>query len=141
MARILFVSNRNSTRAHMSEGFARYYGGDQLEVHSAAIDPAPIHPYAQWAMNEAGIDISSQAPNPLDRMDLTSFDYVVTLCEKAKERCANLPSSVKVEHWDVIDPTRARGKPLEVIQAFRLTRNEIERRVKALLTNIFEGRS
>lgn len=124
----------------MAEGFARYYGGDRVEAHSAGVAPLPINPYAQWAMNEAGIDISGQQSSALDGLNLTSFDHVVTLCEEARERCADLPSSVKSEHWEVLDPARARGKPLEVIQAFRLARNDIERRVKALLTNIFEGR-
>lgn len=140
-SRLLFVGNLNSTRGQMAEGFARYYGGNRVDAHSAGIKPLPINPYAQWAMNEAGIDISSQESNALDGLNLTSFDYVVTLCKEAQERCADLPSSVKSEHWEIVDPARARGKPLEVIQAFRLVRNDVERRVKALLTTIFEGQN
>lgn len=125
----------------MAEGFARYYGGDRIKPQSAGVETLPANPYAQWAMNEAGIDISGQRSNSLDGIELTSFDYVITLCKEAQERCGNLPSSVRLEHWEVPDPARARGKPLEVIQAFRLVRNDIERRVKALLTTIFEGQS
>lgn len=138
-SRLLFVGNQNSTRGQMAEGFARYYGGARIEAQSAGIKTLPINPYAQWAMNETGIDISDQHSNALDGIDLTSFDYVVTLCKEAKERFDKMPSSIKTEHWEVTDPARARGKPLEVIQAFRLVRNDIERRVKALLTTIFEG--
>ncbi|UCF36308.1 MAG: arsenate reductase ArsC, partial [Acidobacteriota bacterium] len=135
--RILFVCTGNSTRSLMAEGFARYYGGADVEVESAGTGQSAIHPYCQWAMNEAGIDVADQASDPLPSKNLASFSHVVTLCDEARDVCPVPPASVETRHWSLPDPEKARGRPTEVIRAFRLVRNEIERRVKELLTEIF----
>jgi len=132
--RILFVCTGNSARSQMAEGFARYYGGDLVEADSAGLQPKGVHPHTVWAMNEAGVDISSQTSDSLTSKRLDNFDVVVTLCGSARDNCPVMPPGVPTEHWDLPDPAAARGKPLEVQAAFRIVRYQIERRVKDLLT-------
>ena len=89
-------------------------------------------------MNEAGIDISKQTSDSLDALDTSKLDYVITLCSDARDNCSNLDGGV-VDHWPLPDPVSVRGGPQDRIKAFRTIRNEIEKRVKLLLTGIFEG--
>ena len=133
---ILFVCTGNSARSQMAEAFTRYYGGDQVAVDSAGTSPKGIHPHTLWAMNEVGIDISHQTSDALEKKELGEFDYVITLCGEARDSCPVLPTHVRSEHWGLPDPARARGKPLEVLQAFRVVRVQIERQVKNLLTRV-----
>ncbi|HUG43875.1 MAG TPA: arsenate reductase ArsC [Acidobacteriota bacterium] len=139
--RILFVCTGNSARSQMAEGFTRYYAGSTAIVDSAGTDPVGINPYAKWAMNEAGIDIDGQTSDALAEMDLSSFDYVITLCGDARDRCPAIPPDIRTEHWDLPDPAGVRGRPSDVIQAFRVIRFEIERRVRDLLTRILQPQS
>ena len=131
--RILFVCTGNSARSQMAEAWTRYYGGDQVIVASAGIDPVGVNPYSVWAMNEVGIDISSHTSDPLSSQRLNSYDLVITLCGHARDACPVLPEEVNSEHWDLADPAQARGKPLEVLTAFRAIRNQLEEGVKGLL--------
>lgn len=137
--RILFVCTGNSARSQMAEGFARAYGGAKIDIESAGIDPRGIHPYALWVMNEAGVSIHQQTSKPLSDMDLRSFTHVVTLCGDAKDSCPIFPPDVRVEHWPLTDPSAYRGTVAEIRNAFRLSRNEIEHRVKNLLKRIRSG--
>jgi arsenate reductase len=137
--RILFVCTGNSARSQIAEGFARYYGGDMVEVDSAGTEPKGLNPNAVWVMNEAGIDISGHTSDPLDGKNLESYDHVVTLCGDARDHCPALPAAIHSEHWDLTDPASTRGHPLEVLEAFRLTRFQVERRVKDLLFRILGG--
>lgn len=125
----------------MAEGFARYYALDAVDVDSAGTRPVGVNPYAVWAMNEAGIDISGQTSDPVEEKDLQSYDYVVTLCGDARDHCPPLPPHVKVAHWPLPDPARVKGSPRDIIAAFRHVRNEIERRVKGLLKEILTAQA
>ena len=136
---ILFVCTGNSARSQMAEGFARYYGGARVGADSAGTRSRGIHPKTLWAMNEVGIDISHQTSDALAGKNLHEFDYVITLCGDARDRCPQLPAGVEAEHWDLPDPARARGQSFEVIQAFRIIRYQIERRVQDLLERILPG--
>lgn len=135
---LLFVCTGNSARSQMAEGFARYYGGSRVRVSSAGTQPAGLNDFAVWAMNETGIDISRQTSDTLDGVN-SDFDYVITLCGDARDNCPNLQARVAVEHWALPDPAAVRGGAQDRIKAFRTVRNEIETRVKAMLTRIFEG--
>lgn len=133
MTKILFVCTGNSARSQMAEAFARYYAGNLVEVASAGTHPAGLNPYAVWAMNEVGINILHQTSDPLSAFDLRDFDCIVTLCGDAKETCPAIPPGVREEHWALPDPAKAKGKPLDVLKAFRVVRLQVERQVKALL--------
>ena len=135
---ILFVCTGNSVRSQMAEGFARYYGGAAVEVASAGTRPAGLNDFAIWAMNETGIDISKHTSDSIDSIDTSGVDYVITLCGDARDNCPSLDGR-NVDHWALPDPAGVRGGPQVRIEAFRTVRNEIEKRVKGLLTGIFEG--
>lgn len=137
--RILFVCTGNSARSQMAEGFARYYGGNLVEADSAGTQPKGLNPNAVWAMNEAGVDISGQTSDSLDSKDLKSYHCVITLCGSARDSCPTLSAGVRSEHWDLADPAAARGKPLEVQNAFRVIRYQVEQRVKDLLTRVLSA--
>ena len=135
--RILFVCTGNSARSQMAEGFARFYGGNSIELESAGTDPAGLNPNAVWAMREVGLDISRQTSDALSSKNLDEFDYVVTLCGDAKKAsCPVLPAHIKTEHWPLPDPAGIPGSLDEVIKAFRVIRYQIEHRVKDLLERI-----
>ncbi len=138
-ARILFVCTDGLARCQMAEGFTRYYGGANVEVDSAVSGDQSANPYCQWAMNEAGIDVTHLAASPLDSLDFSSFSHVVTLSGKAEENLASVPSGVQVEHWRLPDPTKVRGNPQDLIKTFRAVRNATEKKVKDLLTRVLRG--
>jgi len=117
----------------MAEAWTRYYAGNRVVVDSAGTAPAGIHPNTVWALNEAGIDIAHQSSDGLEDKNLNDFDYVITLCGGARDNCPKLPGGVTTEHWDLPDPAAARGKPLEVLTAFRVVRYEVEKRTQDLL--------
>ena len=134
--RILFVCTGNSARSQMAEAWTRYYGGGQVIVASAGIEPVGVNPYSVWAMNEVGIDISGHRSDPLSSKELGSYDLVITLCGDARDACPVLPDEVGQQHWHLADPARASGKPPEVLTSFRVIRNQLEGRVKRLLRSI-----
>ena len=137
-SRILFVCTGNSARSQIAEGFCRDDGGDAVEVYSAGTQPKGLNPNAILVMKEAGIDISKQTSDPLPKKELDGYDYVITLCGDARDRCPALPSEVHGEHWDLADPANARGGPPEVLAAFRITRRQVKRKVRELLARLTE---
>ena len=138
-ARILFVCTDGLARCQMAEGFARYYAGANVVVDSASSGDQSANPYCQWAMNEAGIDVTHLAASPLKNKDLSSFSHVVTLSGEAEENLASVPSGVQLEHWRLPDPTKVRGNPQDLIKTFRAVRNATEKKVKDLLTRVLRG--
>ena len=84
-------------------------------------------------MNEVGIDIRHQTSDPLSAFRLGDFDCVVTLCGDARDNCPPLPRTVRQEHWSMSDPAKSRGAPSDILKTFRVVRDQVERRVKALL--------
>ncbi|HSR68911.1 MAG TPA: arsenate reductase ArsC [Acidobacteriota bacterium] len=137
--RILFVCTGNSARSQMAEGFARYYGGKKVSAESAGLEPKDeVNRYATWVMNEAAVDIKHQSPHDISEKDLSSYDVVVTLCGDARDNCPVLPSGVRHEHWPLSDPAKFRGRSAEIRAAFRLSRNEVEKRVRRLLKDLLE---
>jgi arsenate reductase len=132
-AQILYLCSGNSVLALMAEGFTRYYGGLGIGVSSVVKGTKDIHPYCSWAMNETGIDIADiklQSENP---KDMSSYTHIISL--DSAEGTAN---TAKQESWGLPYPDKVRGRPEEVILAFRSVRNQIEIKVKDLLTQIFE---
>ena len=138
-ARILFVCTDGLARCQMAEGFTRYYAGANVGVDSAASGDQSANPFCQWAMNEAGVDVSHLAASPLESWDLSSFSHVVTLSEETEGDLASVPGGVQVEHWRLPDPTRVRGNPQDLIKTFRAVRNATEKKVKDLLTRVLRG--
>jgi arsenate reductase len=130
---LYFVCTGNACRSQMAEGFARALAGDRWEVASGGLAPTRVDPRAIAAMAEAGIDISRQASKPVDPLLLARAAVVVTLCGEAEETCPATPPHVRRLHWPLPDPARATGTEAEVMAVFRTVREEIRRRVEALV--------
>lgn len=129
MKRILILCTGNSCRSQMAEGFLNSLDSD-LEVYSAGTNPASrVHPKAVEAMKEIGIDISGGYPKTVDRFLDQSFDYVITVCDHAKETCPVFMGEVKERlHIGFDDPAEATGTEEEILSEFRRVRDEIQNR-------------
>lgn len=124
--KILILCTGNSCRSQMAEGFLRSLD-PTLEVCSAGTKPAAqVHPKALKVMNEIGIDLSHHTPKMVDRFLNEPFDYVITVCDHAKETCPVFTGRVRHrEHLGFDDPAEATGTEEEVMAEFRRVRNEI----------------
>ncbi|APF18541.1 protein tyrosine phosphatase [Caldithrix abyssi DSM 13497] len=127
MKRILILCTGNSCRSQMAEGFLKSFDSS-LIVYSAGTNPsAHVHPKAIQVMKEAGIDISDGYPKDVDQFINESFDYVITVCDHAKETCPIFNGSVKKRlHIGFEDPAEATGSEEEVLTVFRRVRDEIK---------------
>lgn len=103
--------------------------GDKLEVESAGIRPSAVNPIAIKIMAEIGIDISEHRSKSVDEFQGTSFDFVITTCDAARETCPVFPGKARHLHWSFNDPAEARGSEEEILSAFRKVREEIKQRI------------
>jgi arsenate reductase len=123
--RVLFVCTHNSARSQMAEGFLRAMAGDRFDVKSAGTERTAVHPLAIQAMAERGIDISRHTSKLLAGLIQEPWDYVVTVCDDANERCPLFPGRVKRLHWSFEDPSRATGSDADRLETFRRVRDQI----------------
>lgn len=137
-AQILFLCAEGSVLALMAEGFTRYYGGTGIGVKSVVRGSKEVLPYCSWAMNETGIDIGDLELLSDSPGDLSAYTHFITLGKVEDGSPAGLPASVHQENWNLPNPAKVRGRPEEMILAFRSVRNQVEKKVKELLTKIFE---
>lgn len=128
--RVLFLCTHNSARSQMAEGFLRAMAGDRFDVESAGTEETFVNPLAIRAMAEVGIDLRQHSSKTLDRFLDAPWDYVITVCDSANERCPIFPRSVRRLHWSFEDPSRASGTEEDRLQAFRRIRDEIESRIR-----------
>ncbi len=127
--RVLILCTGNSARSQMAEGLLRNIAGERFEVESAGVEPSFVRPLAIKAMEEIGIDISSHRSKSVEEFAGQDFDFVITVCDNAKENCPVFPSkSVKI-HWSFDDPAEAQGTHDEQLSVFRGVRNEIRERL------------
>ncbi|MEQ8302770.1 MAG: arsenate reductase ArsC [Cyclobacteriaceae bacterium] len=126
MKRILVLCTGNSCRSQMAHGYLKKIGGDKVEVKSAGIEAHGLNPRAVEVMREVGIDISGHTSNTIEEYSNETFDYVLTVCDNAKERCPFFPAKSKLVHHNFPDPAAAKGTENEILMAFRSTRDQIE---------------
>jgi len=126
--KILVLCTGNSCRSQMAEGFLKFYDG-RLEVYSAGTNPSgKIHPKAVRVMKEVDIDISKGYPKPVDDFINKTFDYVITVCDGAREVCPVFTGKVKHRlHMGFEDPAEATGTEEKILSVFRRVRDEIRR--------------
>ena len=136
---ILYLCTGNSCRSQMAEGWSLQLGGDEFNAESAGIEAHGKSPRAIAVMQEAGIDISGQESTIVSVEMLRRADTVVTVCGHADEQCPALPPGVKKVHWPLADPAKASGSEEEIMSEFRVTRDEVKRRVQDLLKLLSEG--
>jgi arsenate reductase len=133
--RVLFLCTGNSCRSQMAEAWTKHLKGDQFEAYSAGVKPKDIDPRAIKAMAEAGLDISGQKSKDVDALGSTEFDYVITLCDTARESCPYFPAKTKLIHQGFDDPPKlaenARNEE-EALAHYRRVRDEIRAFVETL---------
>jgi arsenate reductase len=127
--RVLFICTGNSARSQMAEGLLRSLGGKEYEVFSAGTYPSLVRPQAIKVMSELGIDITGQYPKGLDQFVDREFDYVITVCDHAKESCPVFHGAKEMLHWSIEDPVNVWGTEEIQMQAFRKARDEIRNRI------------
>lgn len=117
----------------MAEGLLRHAAGERFEVASAGTDPQGLNPGAVSAMREAGIDISGHQSKRVDAFAGQAFDFVITVCDAANERCPVFPGRSTRLHWSFDDPAAATGSHAERMAVFRRVRDEIRERIDAFV--------
>jgi arsenate reductase len=132
-ARVLFLCTHNSARSQMAEGWLRHLAADRFEVDSAGTEATGVHPLATRAMAEVGIDLSSHRSKTVDELLDRPWDYAITVCDRAHERCPVFPGRTTRVHWSFDDPARAAGSDGVRLAEFRRIRDAIETRLRAWL--------
>jgi arsenate reductase len=135
--RVLFVCTHNAARSQMAEGILRHLAHGAVEVESAGTEPSPVHPLAIVAMKRLlDVDISTQRSKHVGEFAGQRFDYVITLCDSAKEACPVFPGDPERIHWRFDDPAAVAGSDDDRYRAFRQVAAELERRLRQLLVVI-----
>ncbi|HZW03535.1 MAG TPA: arsenate reductase ArsC [Anaerolineaceae bacterium] len=135
--RVLFLCTGNTARSQMAEAILRRAAGGRFEVFSAGLDPGTINPDTIAVMEAAGYDLSGQYSKGLDEyLGKQSFDYLITVCSDAEDRCPFFPGAGKRLHWPFDDPAKFDGTHAEKLAEFRRVRDQIEAKINGWL----EGR-
>jgi protein-tyrosine-phosphatase/DNA-binding transcriptional ArsR family regulator len=129
----LFICTGNSARSPMAAGWLNHLSEGRVIARSAGVAPAPLHPLAVAAMAEHGVDISGHRPAHLDSFETGSFARVITLCDRAREACGELPPVPAAVHWSIPNPSQAHPPDLD---AFRATARELRARIRFLLPQL-----
>ena len=127
MTKILVLCTGNSCRSQIAEGYLRHFAGDKAEVNSAGIETHGVNPKAIEVMKRDGIDISGHTSNNIDEYMDIDFDYVITVCDNAKERCPYFPTNAVKFHYNFPDPAKATGTEEDVMEQFREVREMIRK--------------
>jgi arsenate reductase (thioredoxin) len=126
MKKILVLCTGNSCRSQIAEVYLKKFAGNKAEVYSAGVETHGVNPRAIETMKEDGIDISHHTSNNVNEYRSVKFDYVITVCDNAKERCPFFPSAAKKFHHNFPDPAKATGTDDEIRKQFALVRDEIK---------------
>lgn len=135
--RVLFLCTANSCRSQMAEGIANHFQGNMVEAFSAGTEASSVNPRAIEVMREISIDISGHRSKNLDEFAGQRFDYVITLCGDANEKCPLYFGGVQRIHIGFSDPAKATGSETEILDEFRKVRDEI----KETLVDFFEHKN
>ncbi len=124
MKRILVLCTGNSARSQMAQGYLQHFAGGRAEVLSAGVEPKGVNPLAIQVMAEDGIDIAHHTSNHADEYTDLPFDYVITVCDNAREQCPFFPSAARRVHQSFTDPGHSPG--MDALTSFRQVRDEIK---------------
>jgi arsenate reductase (thioredoxin) len=128
--KVLVLCTANSCRSQMAHGYLNYFAQNELDVSSAGIVTEGVNPVAIQVMKEDGVDISHHRPVNVVEYSHDEFDFVLTVCESALEKCPYFPARIKNLHHDFPDPTKAKGSEEHVLDQFRMTRDMIRKYVR-----------
>ena len=134
--RVLFLCTHNSARSQMAEGLLNALDGEKYQAYSAGSSPSGVHPFAAKVMAESGIDLSGHRSKSADEFQGEKFDYVVTLCDQARQVCPFFSGGKKYIHKSFPDPAEARENEEKILDAFREVRDQI----KDWIENTFVGK-
>ena len=128
--RVLFVCTGNSARSQMAEAILRQFGKGAFETFSAGTDPRGVNPLTVRALANAGIDASGARSKSVTEFLGQSFDYVVTVCDRARESCPVFPGGAESLHWGFDDPAEATGSESEQLAVFERVLRDISARLR-----------
>jgi arsenate reductase (thioredoxin) len=131
--KIIFICTGNSCRSQMAEGLMRDAVGENFDVLSAGSNPSKVHPAAIKVMNEWGIDIQNQKSKNVNNYLEKNIEIVVTVCEKANQVCPSFPNGRTRIHWNIKDPFHSWNSDERDLAPYRITRNEIKKKINNLL--------
>ena len=131
--RVLFVCTGNSARSQIAQALLAHYGGPDFEVASAGTEPKGVNSYTVQALGEIGIDWSGARSRPVSDVLDERFDYVITVCDRARESCPVFPGSYNSLHWGLDDPAEVEGTDADRLEAFRRTRLEVAMRIRPFI--------
>lgn len=126
MKNILVLCTGNSCRSQIAHGYLQNFAGDKAKVYSAGIETHGVNPKAIQVMAEDHIDISHHTSNNVDEYTSIPFDYVLTVCDNAKENCPYFPTTAERSHFNFPDPAKATGTPDEIMDEFRRVREMVK---------------
>ena len=124
--KILVLCTGNSCRSQIADGYLQQFGGDKVEVYSAGVETHGVNPKAIATMKEDGIDISTHTSNNVLEYQGIDFDFVITVCDNAKERCPYFPSKAHKFHHNFPDPSKSIGTENEIMLEFSKVRDIIK---------------
>ena len=124
--KVLVLCTGNSCRSQIAEGYLRYFAGQKAEIFSAGVETHGVNPKAIATMKDDGIDISNHTSNNIDEYRNIDFDFVITVCDNAKERCPFFPTKAQKFHYNFPDPAKATGTDEEIAEEFRKVRQQIK---------------
>ncbi|MFL9835670.1 arsenate reductase ArsC [Chryseobacterium terrae] len=124
--KILILCTGNSCRSQIAHGFLKDFAKDKAEIYSAGIETHGVNPKAIEIMMDDGIDISNHTSNHMDEYINIDFDFVITVCDNARENCPYFPTTAKVFHHNFLDPAKAQGTKEEIYEQFKTVREEIK---------------
>lgn len=127
---VLILCTGNSARSQMAEGILRHIAGDRFDVESAGVDPSLVRTEAIEAMREIGIDISGHRSKSVEEFVERNFDYIITVCDNARESCPVFSGEAERIHWSFDDPAAVEGSPEDRLGAFRVARDQIRARLE-----------
>ena len=133
MKKILVLCTGNSCRSQIAEGYLRFFANGRAQICSAGIETHGVNPKAMATMAADGIDISMHTSNNIEEYKAVDFDYVITVCDNAKERCPYFASKAEKFHYNFTDPAKAIGTEVEIAEEFRAVRELIRGYCKAFV--------
>jgi arsenate reductase (thioredoxin) len=135
MKNILVLCTGNSCRSQIAHGYLEHFAGNKATIYSAGVETHGVNPKAIAIMSEDGIDISKYTSNNVDEYFDIPFDFVITVCDNARERCPFFPTKAVKLHYNFLDPAKAVGTEDEILQEFKNVRELIKEYCKKFVEN------
>lgn len=131
---VLVLCTGNSCRSQIADGYLKAFAPEGTNIYSAGVETHGVNPKAIETMKNDGVDISGNTSNHIDEYADVEFDYIITVCDNAKERCPYFPSNAHKFHFNFPDPAKATGTEEEVNASFESTRDMVRTYIKEFVS-------